>query len=689
MSGYQPEPGNGGGVGRPAGYVSAPGLILCVLLVGSAGWLTRMADLRELPSGVVRADGLGSFPLIHDEATHANWSLQNAQWMLGQDDWLTGRPVQPREYDPVYHGPLNYYLVALTFYAHGLLSAAPELPEIVRPRSAAEPLEEQRQRLARRIAQLGASDHAARLPSAVASVLLCLLPLALAGVWGLPRSLLCSGLLLLCPPLAYFSRLVLYDVICLALELGALVLILRAAHHGSRRCAFWAGVLIIADLCMKPTSLLFLTMAAAAAVLELAVQLIRHPRWTLGRLGELATARNLLTVIKLATLLVVAWALLYSDFGTFSQHALAIDEQIAHWMAIHGQGRLAGSLWYHAVLLAVYCPLMLAGVLGGPWLALLGRNTAARVIGSWAVLSLLTYSWANEKGPWLVNHAAVPASLATGLVLAGVWCWLRGRAFRVLGVGGRLAMVGLVAPLLAYQAWALWHAVHRMPAWDSEDPYMSRSAQLAAGIPADQATPDRFELLCYIASTQDYARMVDRLRVVGRPATARIAVVGDAWWPLGWHLRPQEIGEGKLQYVPIQCEADGAAFAAACGGYAAVVLALEQPRGGLSHAALAEQIAQRLDASDHRYDLLLRAYWHAPPLQDPLAGLSEADASRGRLQRLGWQWARSFSSVTAERGWGYMLGRFTWPAHAWDEASARPDGMRLAVFIARRLADAP
>ncbi len=58
----------------------------------------------------------------------------------------------------------------------------------------------------------------------------------------------------------------------------------------------------------------------------------------------------------------------------------------------------------------------------------------------WGILSLIAYSWAGEKMPWLLIHTALPLTLYTAAVLSGIWGRTDWRAAR--------ARYGWAVPLL-------------------------------------------------------------------------------------------------------------------------------------------------------------------------------------------------------------------------------------------------
>jgi len=146
---------------------------------------------------------------------------------------------------------------------------------------------------------------------------------------------------------------------------------------------------------------------------------------------------------------------------------------VSYWLAQQGVQRGGQPWYYYAVILVLYefLPLVFGG-LGLAW-CLLARRAWQRETGErrtfvsflayWLLASLVIYSWAGEKMPWLIVHMVLP------LVLLGGWFLdrtLAGANWRGLIRRGALSLALLLA-LLAYlalmllsvrpfQGWSIW-----------------------------------------------------------------------------------------------------------------------------------------------------------------------------------------------------------------------------------------
>jgi hypothetical protein len=137
-------------------------------------------------------------------------------------------------------------------------------------------------------------------------------------------------------------------------------------------------------------------------------------------------------------------ALLTNTVGVISGAA----GSLLYWLAQHGVQRGNQPWYYYLVILAIYEPLLLLWGAVGFTLAggvagrrLRGRSTLVQdgalnwpvamplALGWWAALTLLIYSWAGEKMPWLTMHVALPLLLLAAWALARTLAWWRARAF--------------------------------------------------------------------------------------------------------------------------------------------------------------------------------------------------------------------------------------------------------------------
>lgn len=333
---------------------------------------------------------LGERSYHHDEAIHAHGA-----WVLARE----GR----YSYDPTYHGPLLYLLVAGSM------------------------------RL------VGASDFVARLPVAVAGIGLLAVAFALRRRLGERAALWTGALATVSPTVLYYGRFLRMDVLELATASAAVVTAWQAADGRSRLWP-WAGVWAGLALATKENA--YVTMALVAAVGAVLVLAGRHPGDRLRAAAAWSAARawGLLAAVAAASLVGV---LLYTVGFTHPGDWAFPVKAVAYWWGQHEIQRIPGPWYFHLERLALYEWFPLATAL--VWAA---RRRARMAVAERALLlfglaSLAMYAYLGEKVPWLAVHQVWAFLPLAGLQLAhtfgpdGRW-W-----------GRTLASAGLVATTVA------------------------------------------------------------------------------------------------------------------------------------------------------------------------------------------------------------------------------------------------
>ena len=363
-------------------------------------------------------------------------------------------------FDPPYHGPLLYYLVALVF------------------------------RL------FGDSSVTARLVPAACGVGLLALVLGPARRWLGTRAVLFSvGLLAISPSLVTYSRRLLHDSLVLVLTLGAVLcfaVTLEASARRTRRAA-WLGLIALLTLFLT-TKISVIFVVAMLLGFQVAVWLRAAggrwsrplPAWTpaaafaavilaaiAASLRVLAAARHELMlfaasaaaalclwewlrrapadarpppappgvprrrldwVTPLGAALIAAFlfAFLYGHGEAWFRdparrlpqswpdikHAMPL--LVGYWSAQQKTPRIPGPHDYYLVLLALYeLPIVIAAA-GGVIHAARRRTLFGDLLLWWAFTALAAYSLANEMVPWLVVHLVVPFALLGGTWLAAL-----------------------------------------------------------------------------------------------------------------------------------------------------------------------------------------------------------------------------------------------------------------------------
>ncbi|MDT8357101.1 MAG: TIGR03663 family protein, partial [Methanomicrobiaceae archaeon] len=315
----------------------------------------------------------------HDEAVHAWFSIR----LLTEGTY---------RYDPMFHGPLLYYLTA------GMFSL------------------------------LGASDLAGRIiPALLGSLLIPLLyPLYTLGYLDKKQTLIAALFLAVSPSMIYFSRFLRNDIFIAFFTLLLLVSVLCYFERGRMRYALLAAVAVAGGMCSKENMPIVLAIFAAFLIYAVYSGKLRLPSgWK----------RDLLVGSFVA---VGILALFYSSFGQHPEVLVSGPfEAVSHWMSMHQQERLGGPPYFYLGLLLLYeLPILLlavvatgqfilgSGAIRNPW----GKNKSldnfaeidlsfekcdrrrefARFCIYWMLLSLGVYAYLGEKVPWLILHQLLP-----------------------------------------------------------------------------------------------------------------------------------------------------------------------------------------------------------------------------------------------------------------------------------------
>jgi len=396
---------------------------------------------------------LGARTFHHDEAIHAHAAYDLVQ---------TGN----YRYDPTYHGPLLYYLTAGVF------------------------------------AVAGDSDFTARLPIALAGVLL------IAVAWSLRRPLgeraawWTALLATISPSFLYYGRFLRMDILEVLTASAALVAVWRAAH---RRSSAWLWVGVWTGLAFATKENAYVTAALIAVVTGMMATASGLRRAVPDALGW--AQRHRWGLITAAAAAVVVTVPLYTVGFRYPGDWFFPSKAISYWWQQHSIERVAGPPWYHLPRLALYDFLPILAALG--WA--LRRRRRMRTL-EWSLLlfalsSVGMYCYLGEKVPWLLVHQVWAFLPLAGMQMArtfgprGRW-WSRG-----------LAGAGLSATVVI---------------------------SLTAVFVLDEISPAqrRVEALIYVQTCPEILPPVaEGYRLAADGANPVAAVGGEAAWPLSWYWR--------------------------------------------------------------------------------------------------------------------------------------------------------
>jgi len=479
---------------------------------------------------------LGERPYHHDESIHAFYS-----WKITQDG------VSSYNYDPVYHGPILYYSTALCVWL------------------------------------FGDNDFTGRL-SAVLFGLGCLAfswPLRrYLGRWG---ALLFLVLFTFSPALNYFTRFVRHDIYVAFGNMAAVFFAFRYGETRRGRDLYLSAAGLAIAFCNKEDMYAMGPVMVLAFGLMLLWEVVYADDWRAQLRSSWGEARDLLksSLFPLLTAFIVfaiIWLTFYTSFFTRNHNWFAADRALSYWWGQHEIKRIGGPWWYYFPQIFIYDPLLffpaLALLLGGLGRArknegtitrglvytayalaaaffvtlFVNRDRAALVLLAalvpaglgmmrrwlpdrftrymiiWTLGAFGFYSWAQEKVPWLLVPILVPT-----VFLAARW-------FADMIEQGQLKKPALALPLTAVSALTLWTLIASNYMYD-------------APIPAEAPGPRHAELLAYVQSTYDNTDVVMRrieeiAKTLGTGTKTRLAVSGNATWPLSWYLRHYPVNWG-------------------------------------------------------------------------------------------------------------------------------------------------
>lgn len=365
---------------------------------------------------------LGARPPHHDESIHCDF----AYTLLTQGTY---------HYDPTYHGPLIYYVMAPLF------------------------------------ALFGPTTAVGRLYPTLAGVALIALPLALRRRFGRRTAWWCGALLGISPITLYYSRFAREDLPVALYTALALTLFLRVRRHGWKPIP-WIGVAAAGHAVMKETVYVTLPLLGVAAY----VVALRDGVW-----ASVRKAFNWIDRYRMSVGAAILWffVITVTAFTVFFVHPedfLFPLKAIQYWYQQHSVQRVGGPWFYHLTRLALYEFLPIVAALA--W-AIRRRRHLKRLevfCLAWGLAGLVMYAYLGEKTPWLEVHQVLPFIPLAGAQLArtfsprGRW-WSRG-----------LATAGLVAT-----AWSALASSFLYPAITTSDPH----AELIVFV---QTTPEENDL---------------------------------------------------------------------------------------------------------------------------------------------------------------------------------------------------
>lgn len=415
----------------------------------------------------------------HDESLHATYA-----WYL-----FKGRGYS---YNPIMHGPLQFYVMAFLYML------------------------------------FGDNETTARLFAVICGSGIVALPYFLRREIGRYGALTASLVLAISPTFLYFSRFARDDIY---LDFFSLLMVLAMwSYLRERRPAYVYLLAFSAALAMVTMEASYITFFIFGSFVLLALL----KEWLAGPSSGRAISEALRSIPLDAWLYSICTfgvtvVLLYSSFlsnpyGIWDpRHSLLSPDRqdilggITYWISQHGVARGGQPWFYYLLLFPLYEQIALVfGLCGAVW-AILRRNLFTTFLLYWALLAIAIYSWAGEKMPWLFLHLLLPTILLAATFIGQLLTGLRG--------SWRLVLVGFLAILLVMEA---------------------HSAQALAY--ADGANPT--EMLVYVQTSNDVPavskevlRLVHRTQGNSPPPFVQVDNADLGGWPFEWYFRNLPAGD--------------------------------------------------------------------------------------------------------------------------------------------------
>lgn len=478
---------------------------------------------------------LGDRPLHHDESLDAWWSWR---FRIGA---YTG-------YDPVYHGPLRFYITA-GFY------------EI-----------------------FGETDAVARLFSALTGTAVVGLPWFMRRELGRIGTIAAAVALTISPTMLYYSRFGREDAQMVFLTLLAMVLGLSYLQKPRTVTATGLAFTLACSFAIKESTYLFAMLLVIFLLVILAAQFDAQNRIALGtetdpnKLNPAFVSASLLFVSAGLTVIAVVghlsgelfalialymaalgafvlatalprlrvrnddpdfeWPPLIRAFGAIGWGGWAIaigvfaiswllfftvwfrepgdwasgfTRAIEYWDSQQEVNRGGQPWYYYFYALPIYEWLFVLLAVVGAWRGL-RKPTMMSVLMVWfAVGSMILYSYAGERMPWLIAHPLLPILILAAMGVQHLWHYRDRSAMPVVGLA-------LVAALLFTGGTSIRAS---FPNGADSREILSQAGQATTHL---TAALDRLDTLDEIA-----------MRETGQPA--RLAIGSANAWPYSWYLR--------------------------------------------------------------------------------------------------------------------------------------------------------
>jgi uncharacterized protein (TIGR03663 family) len=436
----------------------------------SSAWETPFSDFEKKAwiallalSAFLHLVQLGTHAFHHDESIHA-WA---ALHLLRDGTY---------KYDPVYHGPVQYYAVAIAFKVAGLVTSGH-----------------------------GDSDFTARFPAALAGIALSAMALLLRSRFGRRTAFAAGALAAFSPNFLYYTRFCRDDVWSLLGTAGLFLWLDLYLQKGRLRDLCYAALSASVAFASKENFYVLLALmvpSVAAAWMEPGRGFDVWNR--LRRLIDWLEAHAVPLVGALLLFFCVS-EVLYTVFLVHPESGNPVFDAISYWWGQHKMERVGGPRTFYLPRLLQY---EFAVIL--PALALIATRWsrftyAERFLTGWALSSVAMYAWLGEKAGWLIVHQVLPF-----IPLAGAaWALLAEKSARWRLAGAAMAAASLLTAVTFSFVY----------------PVLTPNSRKAESTIQVQTCPEMLGL-------------VDEILAYGKVGEVPAAIIsGEAGWPMSWYVR--------------------------------------------------------------------------------------------------------------------------------------------------------
>jgi uncharacterized protein (TIGR03663 family) len=243
-------------------------------------------------------------------------------------------------------------------------------------------------------------------------------------------------------------------------------------------------------------------------------------------------------ILLSGTLFIFIVMLFYTSLFRTPETLFSIVERaFSHWIAMHKIERIGGPFYFYIPILLVYeIPIILFGTAGIiHFLRKKDKNFSFFLfISYWAVVSLLLYSYLQEKVPWLVVHIVLPFGILAGAYLGDFFSGSSGKRTENLQEAADTSFGIDKKSVFGIKS----SSIHTLIAGILALTLIVFLAQCISINFYRSMDPD--ERMTYSQASPDIRVLMEKIGGFNQgPDTLRISVVDpdNLYWPLPWYLR--------------------------------------------------------------------------------------------------------------------------------------------------------